>query len=85
MTREEIIDYIRQFIAQDAPDLMENIEPDSDLFEAKAMDSFHILTLVLHLEEKLEMTLNQEDMTEANFRTLDAVAALVLRYAKVST
>jgi len=50
------------------------------LFELKVMDSFRILTLVLHIEDKIGLILSHEDLTEENFRSLDSIANLALRY-----
>ena len=80
MNRQKIIDDILQFIGQESPELVGEIEPDSDLFELKVMDSFRILTLVLHIEDKIGLILSHEDLTEENFRSLDSIANLALRY-----
>ena len=84
MDQKRIIKNIRQFIAQESPDLAQNIEATSDLFELKIMDSFQTLNLVLHLEEQLGTSLDPSDLTEENFRSLEAISGLMLRYSNPS-
>ena len=53
------------------------INSDSDLFESGAIDSMGIIELVVFLEEKLGVSLDAAQMTADNFRTLNAILALI--------
>ncbi len=77
MGPHEIIKATRGFLAETAPDHVDNLSDDTNLFELKVLDSLGILSLVMFLEEKFDITLTHEDLTEENFRSLNALAELI--------
>ena len=79
MADAELIESLKSHIASD---LLENsIEFDSNtnLFDSKIIDSFKILVLVVYIEEEFGLSLGADDLTEENFQTLSALAALIER------
>ena len=70
--RHQLLDFLRQRIRKP-------VEPDTDLFGAHMMTSLFALELVVHLEDGFGIEVTGEDLRPANFRTVDAMTALVLR------
>ncbi|MDR2429208.1 MAG: acyl carrier protein [Candidatus Margulisbacteria bacterium] len=58
------------------------IAPDDNLLAKGVLDSMGIVGLITHLEEKLQIALEPEDITEENFATLETIAALVRQKIK---
>jgi methoxymalonate biosynthesis acyl carrier protein len=54
-------------------------EPDTDLFASGAVSSLFALELVVHLESAFGVSVDGPELTLDNFRTVDAMTALVLR------
>lgn len=55
------------------------VETDVDLFATGLVSSLFALELVMHLEQSFGVTVAGPDLTLDNFRTVDAMTALVLR------
>ena len=56
---------------------------DSDnLFAKGVLDSMGIVGLITYLEEKLQAAVEPEDITEENFATIAAIAALLRKKIK---
>ncbi|MGW4476036.1 acyl carrier protein [Nonomuraea sp. NPDC004354] len=55
------------------------VSADLDLFESGLVSSLFALELVVHVESTFGVTVEGPDLTLGNFRTIDAIAALVLR------
>jgi methoxymalonate biosynthesis acyl carrier protein len=53
--------------------------PDIDLFETGAVSSLFAMQLVVFLESRFGVEIDGEDLTIDNFRTVDAMTALVTR------
>jgi acyl carrier protein len=49
---------------------------DDNLFNNGLLDSMGVLELVYHLETKLAIEVDPDDISENNFRTIDSIAAL---------
>lgn len=58
------------------PDLPADFGPDGDLFEA-GLDSMGVMQLVMFLEERFGKKVEPEELSRANFRSGNALAALV--------
>jgi acyl carrier protein len=54
-------------------------EDGDNLFEKGALDSFGVVEFLNFLESRFGAQIQIEDITEANFSTLEAVAALILK------
>ena len=56
---------------------------DSDnLFAKSVLDSMGIVGLITYLEEKLQVAIEPEDITEENFATIETIAALLQKKIK---
>jgi methoxymalonate biosynthesis acyl carrier protein len=55
------------------------VAPDQDLFKSGLVSSMFAMELVVHLEEAYEIAIIGPDLKLDNFRTVEAMAALVLR------
>jgi methoxymalonate biosynthesis acyl carrier protein len=55
------------------------VAPDLDLFASGLVSSLFALQLVVHLESTFGVTVDGPHLTLANFRTVDAMCALVSR------
>lgn len=55
------------------------VAADVDLFATGLVTSLFALELVIHLEQSFGVTVAGPDLTLDNFRTVDAMTALVLR------
>jgi acyl carrier protein len=58
------------------------IAPEDNLLASGVLDSMGIVGLITYLEEKLQIALEPEDITEENFATLETIAALVQKKIK---
>jgi acyl carrier protein len=67
-------------------ELLRGIRPESDFtashdFMADGMlDSFDMITLVATLDERFRISISGVDIVPGNFRNLETIAALLLRY-----
>jgi methoxymalonate biosynthesis acyl carrier protein len=55
------------------------IAPDGDLFASGGVSSLFAMELVVHLERSYGIAVVGRDLAMANFRTVEAMTALVLR------
>lgn len=69
----ELIDYIRSEIAYDR---LESLEPDEQLLNG-ALDSTDVLRLVVHVESRYDLRIQDEELVPENFETVAALAALI--------
>jgi methoxymalonate biosynthesis acyl carrier protein len=53
--------------------------PDLDLFETRAVSSMFAMQLVVFVESTFDVEIVGEDLAIDNFRTIDAMTALVAR------
>lgn len=68
----ELVNFLEQFSPVPA-----SLAPDQDLFEHNLLQSLALVSLVVHLEQKYQVSLNEQDLHEDNFRTLLTIANLV--------
>lgn len=59
--------------------LKTTVAPDTDLFAAGLVTSMFAMELVVHLEQSYGVLIEGQDLKLANFRTVDAMTALVHR------
>ena len=55
---------------------------NDNLFDKGVLDSMGIVGLITYLEEKLQAAVEPEDITEENFATIAAIAALLRKKIK---
>jgi methoxymalonate biosynthesis acyl carrier protein len=60
------------------------LETDTDLFASGLVSSLFALELLVHLEQAFGVAVEGPDLTLDNFRTVDAMAALVRRLRAAS-
>jgi acyl carrier protein len=72
-TEAELIDYIRTEIAYDRAT---NLTEDEALLDG-ALDSTDVLRLVVHVEERYGVRIEDADLVPENFATVRALAELI--------
>lgn len=72
-----MIDLVRETVL---PDLPADFGADADFFEA-GLDSMGVMQLVMHLEERFGKKVEPTELSRANFRSGQAMAALVMGQA----
>ena len=73
---------IRAFVAGRFPSA--RLADDRDIFALGFVNSLFAMELVLFLEQQFAMEIPNEDLELDNFRTIDAMAALVRRRAPLA-
>ena len=72
-------DKIRSFIAKHIK--RHELSDSDDIFALGLVSSLFTMQLVLFVEQEFEFEVSGEDLDIANFRTVDAIAALVERHS----
>jgi acyl carrier protein len=72
-TENELIEYIQTEIAYDRPT---TLSPDEPLLDG-ALDSTDVLRLVVHVEERYGVRIEDTDLVPENFATVRALADLL--------
>ena len=71
--RQEIKKFIEEeFVVADGVDV-----ETADLLEEEVIDSLGIFTLISHIQEKLGVEIEPEEINLENFQTLDSITSLV--------
>lgn len=68
---------IRQFLARSFKDY--DLRDDEDIFSLGFVNSLFAMQLVMFVEQTFSVTVEDEDLDIDNFRTIDALAALIAR------
>ncbi len=77
--RKTILDYVTREYLEEGDDRA--IRPDTRLITGGIVDSFSMVSLKRFLEKRYEIRIPDADATPAAFDTVDAIAALVERFA----
>lgn len=77
--REQVMQSLREFIAEGHPEKIETLEEETDLFKSGVLDSLGVVSLVTFIDEKFGCSLDFEELTEENLANLKSITALVLR------
>lgn len=56
-----------------------NLDFDTDLFKGGFINSLFALEMVVYLEDTFKIRIKDKDISEQNFKTISAIAALVER------
>lgn len=72
-----MIELVRETVL---PDLPADFGAEADFFEA-GLDSMGVMQLVMHLEERFGKKVEPTELSRANFRSGQAMAALVMGQA----
>ncbi|GLZ39698.1 acyl carrier protein [Actinokineospora sp. NBRC 105648] len=78
-TRESVSENLLAFLERR---IKSAVAPDVDLFEAGMVSSLFALELVVHVEKAFGVTIGGPDLRLDNFRTVEAMTALVLRLSE---
>lgn len=74
---------IRAFLAEHIRDAA-SVSDDADLFGSGLVNSLFAMQLVMFVEGDFGLTVDNEDLDIDNFRSVDAIAALVVRKSAVA-
>jgi acyl carrier protein len=81
LPREMIIERTRDYVAEHflymRPDAV--IEPSDSLLERGIIDSMGVVELLAFVEDTFAVAVADEEITEANFGSLDGIARFVMR------
>lgn len=55
----------------------EPVTPDTNLFSAGVLDSMEVMEMIYFLETKFEIEVDPEEIAEENFRTAEAIVAMM--------
>lgn len=56
------------------------IAPDTDLFKGGYVNSLFALEIVMYLEKEFKIKMKNKDITEKNFKTVEAISETVEKY-----
>jgi methoxymalonate biosynthesis acyl carrier protein len=76
VTAQEIADSLLAFLAER---IKTEVAPDQDLFKSGLVSSMFAMQLVVQLEESYDIAIIGPELKLDNFRTVQAMTALVLR------
>ncbi|GAA2354140.1 acyl carrier protein [Streptomyces sp. PRKS01-29] len=75
-TAETVAQEVQRFLEQRTK---QTWDPDTDLFSSGAVSSMFAMELVVHLESSFDVVISGPDLALDNFRTVNAMTAMVLR------
>ncbi|WP_320068826.1 acyl carrier protein [Micromonospora sp. RTGN7] len=81
LTGEAIRSQLTEFLNRQTK---REVAPDLDMFASGLVSSLFALELVVHIESTFGITIAGPDLRLDNFRTVDAMTALVLRLREES-
>ena len=79
----EIKTSIRAFLARFFQNI--NLEDDQDIFALGFVNSLFAMQMVLFVEKEFRFTVEDDDLNMDNFRSINAIAALVERKTTAET
>lgn len=68
---------IMKFVVDELLDGSGDVRLDTPLFSDGVLDSFHLISLLMFLEETFKVKLSPEDLTPENMDTVGSIAAVV--------
>lgn len=79
MNEQTITDTLRRFVSETfMVDFSKNANADTDLFEAKFLDSFGFVELVAFLEQTFSIKLSEDDLAAPEMGSLNGMRKLVM-------
>lgn len=79
-TKSNATSRIRDFVIQTFPLARKrNVTGSTDLLESGVIDSMGVLDLVGFLQQEFAITVEDDDLTPENFRSIDSMAEFLLR------
>ncbi len=74
----EIMEKVQELLAEVSG--TKDIDPESRLQEDLSLDSLHMVMMLLALEERFDIVLDESDMNPSDLQTAGDTCALVRRY-----
>ncbi len=71
---------VRQILDEVVKTEISGVASDTDLFHSEIIDSFNMIELIEHLEERFLIGIVMEDLTVQNFGTINAISNTVQNY-----
>lgn len=82
-SQSEVVSRVRAYLAENflymRPDLQ--LDDDDRLLERGVIDSMGVMEVVSFLEDAFGVVVGEDDLTEDNLGTVNAIAAFVVRHA----
>ena len=78
MNTETVKASTREFFSRHIPN--QSLSDDEDIFASGFVNSLFAMQLVMFVEKEFDLTVEDDDLNIANFRSIDAIADLVTRY-----
>ena len=79
MTEDIIKEKLNQYVLNAVYVEKEKIRNDSLLFREGYLDSMGFILLITFLEEKFKIRINDNDLIEENFESIDTITSYLLR------
>ncbi|HLP12117.1 MAG TPA: hypothetical protein VK177_09320 [Flavobacteriales bacterium] len=79
MTKQEILDYVMQYVKDNFSEQVKNPAPDTKLLTSKLLDSINTLHMVSHMEEKFKFEAEAHEVSPDNLDTPDLIAGYIHR------
>jgi len=73
--KQEIFDIVKDVLEQEIPE-----DTATDLMETGFIDSLGMIGIVTGIEERYGIEISGQDISKANFSSIDTIAALVKKY-----
>lgn len=76
-------DDVRKIVHSFFAERGKSVSSDStDVFEAGIIDSMELMELLLHMEERHGISIDQEWMSVDNFRSIDAITETIQKFSR---
>jgi len=82
---QQIQERIRQFILNTSYVSNDQVNNDTPIFQQGIMDSMGFISIINFIEENFSITASSDDLLEANFESINAIANFVSRKLSVAS
>lgn len=83
MHKSEIIERVKIYITNTSFSQKEDIQSDTLIFENSLLDSMGFLFLVDFLKEEFNVEIEDEDLIDDNFKSINSISEYILKKLKV--
>jgi acyl carrier protein len=77
MNDAEIKKVLRDYLERESVSNMNGIENSTKIFDVGLLDSMGLLFLIEFLNEKLDITISDEELNPENFESIDKISSFV--------
>jgi len=84
MSRSEIIEKVKLYIINTSFSQKEDINNDTLIFENSLLDSMGFLFLIDFLKEEFEIEVEDEDLVDDNFKSINNISEYLLEKVRVN-